>query len=110
LTNIWQLTQILRKTGITFFFQFNHKRLLNSHQTQPGLEIRYFHLSCHEAALSGNYGTYSLRKTWGYHARISGVDLVLIMQKFNHKSIAFTNRYLGITDDELEAMAQRLNL
>ena len=63
-----------------------------------------------EAGLSGNYGTHSLRKTWGYHTRIQGVDLALIMQKLNHESIAYTKRYLGITDDELEAVAQRLNL
>jgi integrase len=57
---------------------------------------------CREAALSGNFGTHSLRKT--------GVDLALIMHKLNHESIAYTKRYLGITDDELEAVAQRLNL
>ena len=65
---------------------------------------------CHEAALSGNFGTHSLRKTWGYHARRSGVDLALIMHKLNHESIAYTKRYLGITDDELEAVIRRLNL
>lgn len=65
---------------------------------------------CREAALSGNFGTHSLRKTWGYHARMGGVDLALIMHKLNHESIAYTKRYLGITDDELEAVAQCLNL
>jgi len=65
---------------------------------------------CREAGLSGNFGTHSLRKTWGYHARMSGVDLALIMHKLNHESIAYTKRYLGITDDELQAVAQRLNL
>jgi len=49
-------------------------------------------------------------KTWGYHARMQGVDLALIMHNLNHESIAYTKRYLGITDDELEAVAQRLNL
>jgi integrase len=65
---------------------------------------------CREAGLSGNFGTHSLRKTWGYHARMSGVDLALIMHKLNHESIAYTKRYLGITEDELEAVTQRLNL
>jgi integrase len=65
---------------------------------------------CREASLFGNFGTHSLRKTWGYHARMSGVDLALIMYKLNHESIAYTKRYLGITDDELQAVAQRLNL
>ena len=65
---------------------------------------------CHQVGLSGNFGTHSLRKTWGYHARMQGVDLALIMHKLNHESIAYTKRYLGITDDELQAVSQRLNL
>jgi len=65
---------------------------------------------CKQVGLRGNFGTHSLRKTWGYHARLQGVDLALIMHKLNHESIAYTKRYLGITDDELQAVSQRLNL
>jgi integrase len=65
---------------------------------------------CRDVGLTGNYGTHTLRKTWGYHARMQGVDLALIMHKLNHSSLAYTKRYLGITDDELEAVARRLNL
>ena len=65
---------------------------------------------CGQVGMKGNYGTHSLRKTWGYHARMQGVDLALIMHKLNHASISQTKRYLGITDDELEAIVQRLNL
>jgi hypothetical protein len=36
--------------------------------------------------------------------------IALIMHKLNHESIAYTKRYLGITDDELQAVAERLNL
>lgn len=60
--------------------------------------------------VSGNFGTHSLHKTWAYHAHLSEVDLALIMHKLNHESIAYTKRYLGITDDELHTVAQRLNL
>jgi len=60
--------------------------------------------------LRGNFGTHSLRKTRGYYARMQGEDLALIMHKLNHESIAYTKRYLGITDDELQAVSQRLNL
>ncbi len=65
---------------------------------------------CKEAGLRGNYGTHSLRKTRGYHARMIEVDLALIMHKLNHNSIAYTKRYLGITDDELEEVVRKLNL
>lgn len=65
---------------------------------------------CQQVGLRGNFGTHSLRKTWGYHARMQGVDLALIMHKLNHESIAYTKRYLGITDDELQAVSKRLNL
>ena len=45
---------------------------------------------CREIGLRGNFGTHSLRKTWGYHARLQGVDLALIMYKLNHNSVAYT--------------------
>lgn len=32
------------------------------------------------------------------------------MYKLNHASLAYTKRYLGITDDELEEVVKRLNL
>jgi site-specific recombinase XerD len=63
-----------------------------------------------EVGLCGSYGTHSLRKTWGYHARLQGVDLALIMHKLNHSNITTTKRYLSITDDELQEVVQRLNL
>ena len=65
---------------------------------------------CHDVGLQGNYGTHTMRKTWGYHARQNGVDLALIMHNLNHNDLAYTKRYLGITDDELEIVSRRLNL
>lgn len=65
---------------------------------------------CQDVGLRGNYGTHTLRKTWAYHARMSGMELHLIMDKLNHNSLAATRRYLGITDDELEDATRRLNL
>ncbi len=65
---------------------------------------------CGEVGLRGNYGTHTLRKTWGYHARMNGVDLALIMHMLNHSDLAYTKRYLGITDEELGEVVRRLNL
>jgi integrase len=92
------------------FIFFNTKTNDYSQPIKRGQAWKFIVSICNEVGMRGNYGTHSLRKTWGYHARMQGVDLALIMHKLNHESIAYTKRYLGITDDELEAVAQRLNL
>jgi integrase len=71
---------------------------------------KIINLICKKVGLAGNFGTHTLRKSWGYHARINGVGMELIMHKLNHESLAYTKRYLGITDDELEAVVNKLNL
>jgi integrase len=75
-----------------------------------GQAWKFISAICEEVGLRGNYGTHTLRKTWGYHARLSGVDLALIMHQLNHNSLTYTKRYIGITDDELEAVVRKLNL
>jgi site-specific recombinase XerD len=46
---------------------------------------------CDDVGLAGNYDTHSLRKTWGYHARMQGGDLALIMHKLNHRALPTPN-------------------
>jgi site-specific recombinase XerD len=99
----------IREDSNNFVF-FNSKANNYSLSIKRGQAWKSITSICRDVGLSGNFGTHSLRKTWGYHARLSGVDLVLIMHKLNHESIAYTKRYLGITDDELEAVINRLNL
>lgn len=65
---------------------------------------------CQDVGLMGNFGTHTLRKTWGFHARRAGVELALIMHNLNHSDLAYTKRYLGITDDELADVVRKLNL
>jgi len=89
---------------------FNPKKDNFLHPIKRGQAWKFITSICKQVGLSGNFGTHSLRKTWGYHARMSGVDLALIMHKLNHESIAYTKRYIGITDDELQAVAHKLNL
>ncbi|MGB7114954.1 MAG: tyrosine-type recombinase/integrase [Anaerolineales bacterium] len=87
----------------------NHFRFFNTKTNDYTRSIRrgqawkFITAICQQVGLRGNFGTHSLRKTWGYHARMQDVDLALIMHKLNHESIAYTKRYLGITDDELQA-------
>jgi integrase len=50
-----------------------------------------------ELRIKGNYGTHSLRKTFGYHRYNNGVKLETLQKVFNHSSSTVTLRYIGIT-------------
>jgi integrase len=63
-----------------------------------------------EVELEGNYGTHSLRKTWGYQARQAGMPLELISEKLGHSTIQETRKYIGITQDEVNNWEDKINL
>ncbi len=58
---------------------------------------------CSEINLKGNYGSHTLRKTWGYHQRVTfGVDLPRLMVCFNHSTQRQTLDYLCIQPEEIK--------
>lgn len=55
--------------------------------------------------LKGNYGTHSLRKTFGYIQRkVFGTSFEIICKRFNHSNPSITMRYLGIEDKEVNGI------
>jgi len=60
--------------------------------------------------LKDKIGTHTLRKTFGYHAYMAGVDVTRIQSLLNHSSQKETLRYIGITQDELDDVYLNLNL
>ncbi|MEQ8223781.1 MAG: site-specific integrase [Candidatus Eremiobacterota bacterium] len=60
--------------------------------------------------LEGRFGTHSLRKTFGYHAYQSGIDISILQKLFNHSAPSVTLAYMGITQDDLDEVYLNLNL
>lgn len=57
---------------------------------------------CRAINLRGNFGSHSLRKTFGYHQRVYfGLGTAELMWIFNHKSERETLGYLGIESREI---------
>lgn len=97
------------------------KRLLETKDYRPGEKIflgqrgpltvqslnRLVKQWCAAIRLPGNYGSHTLRKTWGYHQRVTyGVGLPELMECLNHSSQKVTLRYLGIGQQEIRNIFQ----
>lgn len=54
-------------------------------------------------------GTHTMRKTWGYHLYMQDPrNLALLMDMFGHSDPSVTLRYIGITQDMMDAAILRL--
>jgi integrase len=83
-------------------FLFQSKKGTN----QP-LEVSSLHRMvkgwCSEINLTGNYGSHSLRKTFGYvHRTVFNTDIPTLMTMFNHSTQKQTLAYLCIQEQEIK--------
>lgn len=62
------------------------------------------------AGLDANISCHSLRKTFGYHAWKQGAQPALLMNIYNHSTYQITKRYLGIDQDDKDAVFARIKL
>ena len=57
---------------------------------------------CRKVGLLENYGSHTLRKTFGYHQRVTfGVDIPTLMEIYGHKTQVQTLEYLCIQPEEV---------
>ena len=60
---------------------------------------------CSQVNLKGNYGSHTLRKTWGYHQRVTfGRGTAELMVCFNHSTERQTLDYLCVQPEEIKSI------
>ena len=65
---------------------------------------------CGYINLKGNFGAYTLRKTWGYHQRVRvGTSIPELMVMFNHTNQKQTLDYLCIQPEEIKGVYMKLS-
>ena len=74
-------------------------RILNAAVERAGL-----------ADIYTSFGAHSLRKSFGYFAYESGVDIALLMRVLNHSSARETLRYIGVEADDIADVYHAINL
>ena len=57
---------------------------------------------CQDAGLRGNYGSHTMRKTWGYWQYKRGKPLPLLMEAFGHATQQQTLAYLCIQSQDVQ--------
>jgi integrase len=65
---------------------------------------RIFRGAAEALRLGQRVGCHSLRKTFGYHAWKNDVSPAILMEIYNHNSFATTRRYLGVSQDDKDAV------
>lgn len=56
-----------------------------------------------------NVGTHSMRKTAGYFMYQNTHDIVAIQKAFNHSNTRITERYIGVEQDEINAVIRSID-
>ena len=70
---------------------------------------RFINEACKELDIEGDFGTHTMRKTFGYHFYQDTKDIVLLQKIFNHSSPSVTLHYIGITQEIIDDVYMGLN-
>ena len=107
------LQYYFNKTGVfgydEYLFTSN-----KSNENRPLTGVRAWQMIngwAREVGITDKIGTHTLRKTAGYMMRTrGGIAIELISEVLGHSNVKVTNRYIGITDDELVKTLKNFSL
>lgn len=88
--------------------------IFSSRKGNEHLQVRSLHKIINnvvkELKIKGNYGTHSLRKTFGYHRYLNNISVETLQKVFNHSTQAMTLKYIGITKEVIQDAYNSVNL
>ena len=96
----------LKPQGCDYLFTKHNDRSRPLNRTQA---YRIVKQAANECNLTGNISCHSLRKTFGFFAWKQGTQPALLMAIYNHSSYNITQRYLGITQLEKDAIYMNIH-
>ena len=103
--------------ALTMFAKQNSRKemfLIENPQTKRAISriqaYRIIRAAAETLQFQNRVSCHSLRKTFGYHAWKSGVSPAVLMEIYNHSSLNVTRRYLGVTQDDKNAVYMGLRL
>lgn len=99
----YRKTQWSENSEEPLFLGIKHHRY---HRSQV---YRFITEACQQLGIAGDFGTHTMRKTFGYHHYKQFKDVVLLQKIFNHSSPAITLRYIGITQEQMNESYKAFN-
>jgi integrase len=86
--------------------------LINNKHTGKAISriqaYRILHAAAEVLEFGFSVSCHTLRKTFGYLAWKAGEPLAVIMEIYNHSSFAVTRRYLGVSQDDKDAVYRKI--
>ncbi|MCL2199923.1 MAG: tyrosine-type recombinase/integrase [Defluviitaleaceae bacterium] len=113
-SKIIALNKTIIKALIAYAPQAKHGEplLLNINTGKPITRVHAYRIireAANAVGVSHKVGCHSLRKTFGYHSWTISTSPVVLMEIFNHVSYRTTKRYLGVSQDDQNAVYENLS-
>ena len=86
------------------FYTQQHRRMERSRA------YKMLNKAARAVGVTRRIGTHTLRKTFGYHCYQKYDDIVLLQKIFNHSSPQITLRYIGIEQEDIDAVYREFYL